>query len=98
MEQEELIPADEFCIHNNIELSFIYSLRDYGLVETVVIEENIFLHKDALDLVEKIVRLHYDLDINLEGIQTITHLLKKIEKMQEQIVHLTNSLKARDEN
>lgn len=98
MEREELIPADEFCIHNNIELSFIYSLRDYGLVETVVIEENIFLHKDALDLVEKIVRLHYDLDINLEGIQTITHLLKKIEKMQEQIVHLTNSLKARDEN
>ena len=98
MEQEELISANEFCIHHNIQLSFIHSLQDYGLVETVVIEENIFLRRDDLDLLEKIVRLHYDLDINLEGIQTITHLLKRIQTMQEQIVHLTNSLKAHDDN
>jgi hypothetical protein len=98
MEQEDLILANEFCIHHNIELSFIHSLREYGLVDTVVIEEKIFLRKDDLDSLEKIVRLHYDLDINLEGIQTITHLLQRIQTMQEQIVQLTNSLKAHDDN
>lgn len=98
MQQEELISASEFCIHHNIELSFIHALREYGLIETVFIEENIFLRRDELDSLEKIVRLHYDLDINLEGIQTIKHLLHRIQTLQEQINRLTNSLKAYDDN
>jgi hypothetical protein len=39
---------------------------------------------------EKFVRLHYDLDINLEGIETINYLLEKIEKMQKEILELRN--------
>jgi hypothetical protein len=39
---------------------------------------------------EKFVRLHYDLDINLEGIETINYLLEKIEKMQREILELRN--------
>jgi chaperone modulatory protein CbpM len=96
MQQEDLISANEFCIHYNLELSFIHSLRDYGLIETVVVEDNLFFHSEQLEFLEKIIRLHYELDINLEGIQTIIHLLQRMEKMQEEIVHLTNSLKAHE--
>jgi len=38
------------------------------------------------------VRLHYDLDINLEGLETINHLLEKIEEMQMEILKLRNKV------
>lgn len=94
MQNEDKVPASEFCIHHNIELSFIDSLKDYGLIETVTIEEKIFLPLSELARLEKIVRLHFELDINLEGVETITHLLERMEEMQENITRLTNRLKA----
>lgn len=43
MKTEEMIPANDFCIHHNIELAFIYSLNESGLIEIIIIEEKIFL-------------------------------------------------------
>jgi hypothetical protein len=92
MPTEELIPADEFCIHHNIEISFIYSLQEIGLVETVHTAEKTFLPASQLSHVEKLVRLYYDMDINLEGMETITYLLQRMNDMQQQITRLTNRL------
>jgi len=92
MQTEELIPADEFCIHHNIELAFIYSLKESGLVNIITIEEKIFVPANQLSHLEKIVRLYYEMDINLEGIETITYLLQRLNEMQQQIVALTNRL------
>jgi hypothetical protein len=92
METAAWIPADEFCIHHNIELSFIYSLKESGLVETISREEKIFVPADQLKHLEKIVRLYYEMDINLEGIETITYLLQRMSDMQQQIVQLNNRL------
>jgi hypothetical protein len=94
MQNDDIVPAKEFCVHHNIELSFIHSLRERGLVETVIVEENIFLPVAQLEQLEKIMRLHFELDINLEGLETITHLLQKIEEMQMTITRLNNRLKA----
>ena len=88
-----MVLVTEFCIHHNIELSFIHSLREYDMIETVQKEEKIYLPISELPRLEKIIRLHFELDINLEGIETITHLLKRIELMQERITQLTNRLK-----
>jgi hypothetical protein len=93
MQLEDMVPASEFCIHHNIELSFINSLKEYGLVETVLIEEKVFLPISQLGHLEKIVRLHFELDINLEGIETIAHLLEKVSTLQDQVTQLTNRLK-----
>ncbi len=93
METQDLIPASEFCIHHNIELSFIHSLHDYGMIETITVDETVFLPAAQLERIEKIVRMHYDLDINLEGIETIAHLLERMKGMQQQIMLLTNRLK-----
>jgi hypothetical protein len=38
------------------------------------------------------MRLHYDLDINLEGIEAITCLLDRVRSMQEEIRELRNRL------
>lgn len=88
METENMVPATEFCTHHNIELSFIYSLQDFGLIRTVSINQKIFVPLEELNQLEKMVRLHYEMDINLEGIQTITYLLEKVTQMQQQILGL----------
>jgi chaperone modulatory protein CbpM len=92
MEQEELILAKDFCIHHNIEYSFISSLEDSGLINITSVKRSSFIHVDDLHKLEKFVRLHYDLDINIEGIETINYLLEKIEAMQKEILKLKNSL------
>lgn len=92
MQTEELIPADEFCIHHHIETSFLYSLKESGLIEIRTVEEKLFVPAQELSHLEKLVRLYYELDINMEGIETITYLLKRMNDMQQQIVQLNNRL------
>ena len=83
----------EFCLHHNIESSFLYSLQEYGLIEIVSMEQGSFVDSNCLRELEKMVRLHYDLDINMEGIDAISHLLKKLETMQDEIAMLKNKLR-----
>jgi len=92
MEQEELIPAKDFCLHHNIQYSFISSLENSGLISVTSIKRSTFIHVDDIHKLEKFVRLHYDLDINIEGIETINYLLERIEEMQREIVNLRNKL------
>lgn len=90
MENDELIPAEEFCIYHNIEYSFISSLEDSGLIRVTSVEQSTYIPSDELEKLEKFVRMHYDLDINVEGIETINHLLEKINALQKEILHLRN--------
>lgn len=90
MEPEELIPAKDFCMYHNIEYSFISSLEDSGLIRITSVEQSVYIPAEEMQKLEKFVRLHYDLDINLEGIETINHLLEKMEEMQKEIIKLRN--------
>jgi hypothetical protein len=68
-------------------------LHDNGLIEIFEIEESVFIQEDNLPEIEKMIRLHYDLDINIEGIEAIIHLLRRIEDLQDEIVSLKNKLR-----
>jgi hypothetical protein len=93
METELLIALDEFCTVHNIEISFIYSLQESGLIEIIKIRDTNFIEADHLHQLEKFVRLYYELDINLEGIETINYLLERISSMQDEINSLRNKLR-----
>jgi hypothetical protein len=92
MDTEQLIPADEFCAHYQIEYAFIGSLHQSGLIEITTIDEKTYLPSYQMGDIEKFIRLHYDLDINLEGIEAIAHLLQRIHDMQNEITLLKNKL------
>jgi hypothetical protein len=92
MEREKMIPASEFCTYHNIELSFIYSLQESGLIDIASIEEKIFVPVNQLKHLEKLMRLKQEMDINIEGIETITYLLQRINDMQQHILELNNKL------
>ena len=93
MTNEEMVAASEFCISHNVELSFLHSLGEAGLIEIITVEETTFINCDHLPELEKLVRLHYDMDINLEGIETIHHLLEQIKTMQDEMQTLRNRLR-----
>ena len=93
MNKGNMIPANEFCTSHNIEITFINSLQDAGLIEVTIINETEYIHESQLNELEKIVRLYYELDINLEGIETVTHLLQRINDMQNEIMLLKNKLR-----
>jgi len=92
MQTKNYIAVNEFCSNHNIEVSFISSLQETGLIEIAFVEETAFLDADQLQQVEKFVRFYYDLDINIEGIETITHLLQRMNAMQDEITMLRNRL------
>jgi hypothetical protein len=98
MANENLISADEFCVRYNAELSFITALREYGLIEIITVAENYFIDDNQLQKLEQYARWHYDLDINLEGIEVIDHLLHRVKNLQDEIIELQNKLKLYDSN
>jgi hypothetical protein len=98
MANENLISADEFCVRYNAELSFITALCEYGLIEIITVEENYFIDDNQLQKLEQYARWHYDLDINLEGIEVIDHLLHRVKNLQDEIIELQNKLKLYDSN
>lgn len=92
MPTTQLIAASEFCIYHNIELSFIQSLHQSGLIAVIVEEEKVFVEENELPQLEKLVRLYHEMDINIEGIETITYLLQRMNDMQRQIAELNRRL------
>lgn len=89
MDTEKLILADRFCRSHKIEYTFIYRLRDYGLISLIEEQDRVFIQAEELPKLEQILNFNRDLEINLEGIEVILKLLKRIEQLQEE----TNTLK-----
>jgi hypothetical protein len=90
---DDLIAVSEFCVNHNVEISFLNLLQENGLIEISTIESTYFVEKEQLPQLEKYVRFYYDLDINLEGIETINYLLEKIENLQNENIALKNRLR-----
>lgn len=92
MEKGEMIPVNEFCSYYNIEINFVQSLHDAGLVSITSSENEIYLDHEQLSKLEKFIRLHHDLDINMEGIEAISHILQRMKAMQQEIARLKSRL------
>ena len=93
MVRKNLISIEQFCIHHSVEFSFISTLEEFGLVETVSVQQVQYIPENQLEKLERMLRLHRDLDINTEGIDTIGHLVEKIQTLQQEVLHLKNRLR-----
>jgi hypothetical protein len=92
LNSQEFISLSRFCDTFQVEISFIHTLCEHGLCEIMLIEEEYFIAPEQLDKLEKLVRLHHDININLEGLDVILHLLEKIETLQTEVKQLKNKL------
>ncbi|HEY0977675.1 MAG TPA: chaperone modulator CbpM [Flavobacteriales bacterium] len=80
-----LISIELYCRHEELDLTFVQALTDRGLIHVVVQEEQHFLPADQVARLEQLARMHFDLDINLEGLEAISHLLERMDRMQQQV-------------
>lgn len=92
MKQEDYIAIEDFCNSHNVTSQFIMQLNNMGLVEIVYEQELRYLPIKQLPDTERIVRLYLDLDINLEGIEVIIHLLDRMQHMRTELISLQNKL------
>jgi hypothetical protein len=67
-------------------------LNDYGLIKLIQTNEEYFIDYDQLADLEKYMHLHYDMDINMEGIEAITHLLSRVHDLQHEVKKLRHEL------
>jgi hypothetical protein len=85
MENRNHILVEDCCRYYSIETSFVKTLGEQGLIELEYTNESYFIGHEQLSLLERYMHLHYDLDINMEGIEAISHLLEKVEALQTEL-------------
>ena len=93
MKTEQLVSIQEFCNHHHIETSFVLTLYEVGLIEIITEGEAQYLHEERIKDVERMVRLHYGLNINPEGIDAIHQLLDRVGQLQHELVAVKNRLR-----
>lgn len=85
METEELIAIQLYCTNEGLEASFVEALGERGLIRITTIREQRYVEPEHLPRIEKLARMHYDLQINLEGLEAISHMLERMENMQQEM-------------
>lgn len=94
MEERTTFSAIQFCRHHQIEFSFVQSLQELGLLHAErAPDEDWLVASDDLDRLESLVRLHYDLQINIEGLDAIEHLLEQLQALQQEVGRLRSRLR-----
>ncbi len=93
MKTENLIALNDFCASHNIDLSFVSTLHKSGLIRISNIRESGYIEAGQLGQLEKLIRMYYELDINLEGIEVICYLLERTAGQQEELNDLKNRLR-----
>jgi len=97
MSIEYYIPLTKLSSHYKIEMSFFNNLDEFGLIEITTIEQTQYIHQNNINNLEKMIRIHNELDVNLEGIDIVFNLLHKIEKLQKELNSTKNRLESFEE-
>jgi chaperone modulatory protein CbpM len=93
MQTTDLIIVNDYCEKCHIEPSFLEMLQQGGLIEIDTVEGENYLSAAQLPDIESYARMYYDLSINIEGIDAIHHMLKRIKTMQKEIGRLKKELR-----
>ena len=91
--KKNLIAITTLCSTYEIEFSFIDALHKTGLIQIVIIEQDHFIHQDQIRDLEKMIRLHHELNVNIEGIDVVFNLLEKEKELREELIALKNRLR-----
>lgn len=93
MNTDYLIKVDEFCAYNDIDVTFIGSLHQTGLIDITVIDETRFLDTQQLQQIDRFIRFYYELGKNLEGMDTIKHLFHRVNTLYNKMETIRNKIR-----
>lgn len=92
MEEVKKISIEQCCIYYKIEESFVQELNEHGLIELTRSDKEAFINYEQLGNLEKYMHLHYELEINMPGMEVISHLLSRLQTLQQEIKKLQSGL------
>ena len=92
MAEQNIISIETFCIQYNVPVKFVQSLQKYELLETVKEGNKEYIRITHLQRVEKMIRLHYELNINMEGPDVVNNLLLPVAELQPENQRLKDRL------
>ena len=93
MNLENLIPIPQLCSHYELEMSFFVNLSEIGLLQITTVETTSYIDLDSIQKIEKMIHLHQDLEVNIEGIDVVFNLLQKMDSLQNEVTALKNRLR-----
>ena len=93
MKTESVISVNDLCVYHNVEYTFIDHLQEAGLIEVTIVNQTTCIPVTEIQKIERLARLHTQLDINEPGILVIDELLDKVENMQQEIAALRSRLR-----
>ncbi len=86
------ISVSKFCVNYDIPQQFIDSLSKYDLVKVIEVETTKHIHIDDINRIERLMRIHFDLDVNFEGLDIINNLIDQINTLQNEVSRLKSRL------
>lgn len=93
MAKKTYIHITEYCQICDLEPSFLLELYRRDLIQLAQNAgelEGDYLPEEELPRVERFVRLSRDLEINTAGLEAVSHLLDKVQQLQEEVRQLRN--------
>ncbi len=92
MPANQLISVHEFCRYHQLDITFVQMLDQQGLVEIITVEQTLYIQPEQVARLEKLTRLHQDLEIQANDLDIVSELVERIENLQEQVAQLRNRL------
>lgn len=86
------ISIEEIIRIYKVDYSFVDDLIDSELLHPQIDNSIRYIVHDELSDFERFINWHYDLDVNLQGIEIIHEMLKKLRHLQEENRNLTQRL------
>lgn len=92
MKTSTYIYIEDFCAHHNIEITLVHQLVEFEVLTLERANNQEIIAVKELPKLEKMVRLHQELEINPQGLQAISHLLEQVENLQRENIILRRKL------
>lgn len=85
MKTDKFLLLTELCQHYQIQTEFFDEVEYHALLEIHQFSGQKFLHRKQLRRLEKIIRLHQDLEINFQGIDVVFSMMNRIDKLEKEL-------------
>jgi len=92
MDTTKYIEVTHLCKQYKVTEQLFSQLNDTGLVHVTVVEEKPCVPSQSIHKVDKIMRLHQELEVNPEGIDVILNLLEKVENLTQEVTRLRRKI------
>ena len=93
MAKQDYILVRTLCVQYKVEVTFFKELDNIGLIKIETFENEEVILVEKITDVEKMIRLHHELNVNIEGIDVVFNLLEKERQLQDELNDLKNKLR-----